>query len=784
MAWVGSSRCLHCGRKLTLYRVLANEEFCSAAHRQAFLDDQNRLGLERLSSARQELKRLAFNQDVDYQVPPGVALPDLALSPVSDGVPVLETASLAEAIPVSERLPETEPDTASPNREEVARNGIWREPGPDLYCTIALPKTALSQWSETREPKPCLSIAARTAPGFYSLAAQERTDALPSLKAITNHPVWSRQLQMQPRECGAQNSIAADPVPYELRSGVEFPTFNATPAPSAAMCSPETEPEEIRGLLPTGLRQVPFMALLPLAPPQKMDRRERRSGHSAEPIPLRARLWAPLEIRSIEARMRESGLRSLPLSESPLVHGIWIDELDLLETKESAALIPVAVIPVIDAAGPRPVLALCCSSAMRPVLAECAEKAVLAPEPAELHGQIRRPRAGRLMRAARMMAQARQFPIQPATKHVPANLIFFCVSRLGQSGPLHPPAPPAPQIGLSSPHVPAALPQKVPLVAMPFEGAPQDCRVPMAWIAVAPETPVNPPLQPPSRLSLLRSSRRHTAWIPIPEFWDHIPRHPRLIAILAPLLILAALLTLAALHPSLPQVAAANSKPASELTAAVSGHWRMVKHTISNRAGVDFADDFRAGLDNWISRADATAGWTYDAAGFVRPGSLALYQPSMTLSDYQVELLAQVDRKALGVVVRASGFDHYQVVKLAILQSGPLPKVAVLHYPVIDGKAGPKTEMPLPLPVRSDTVYHLRIQTRGPDFMVYVEDQMVALWSDNRFRNGGVGLFCNKGEDARVRWIEVMHQYDALGRLCAYLAPYGVQTSNGSWTQP
>jgi hypothetical protein len=40
--------------------------------------------------------------------------------------------------------------------------------------------------------------------------------------------------------------------------------------------------------------------------------------------------------------------------------------------------------------------------------------------------------------------------------------------------------------------------------------------------------------------------------------------------------------------------------------------------------------------------------------------------------------------------------------------------------------------------------------------------------------------FANRGERARLRWVEVSHQYDALGRVCAYLAPYGIEGRNGN----
>ena len=32
-----------------------------------------------------------------------------------------------------------------------------------------------------------------------------------------------------------------------------------------------------------------------------------------------------------------------------------------------------------------------------------------------------------------------------------------------------------------------------------------------------------------------------------------------------------------------------------------------------------------------------------------------------------------------------------------------------------------------------------------------------------------------------IRWVALTHQYDMLGRLCAYLAPYETQIANGGW---
>jgi hypothetical protein len=72
------------------------------------------------------------------------------------------------------------------------------------------------------------------------------------------------------------------------------------------------------------------------------------------------------------------------------------------------------------------------------------------------------------------------------------------------------------------------------------------------------------------------------------------------------------------------------------------------------------------------------------------------------------------------------------------------------------------------------------MQVRGDSFTTSVQDRIVDFWSDDRLARGGVGFFSEKGERARLRWVEVSHQYDTLGRLCALLAPYQIQSADGS----
>ena len=958
MAWVGNSRCLYCQEKLPLYRLLAAEDFCSAAHREAFLQDQTRLGLERLVGARLELDRMfgtvlqpdpvtgdtpevRSTAPVDYGTNARVAYPSMPAhslpEPASFAQPGLggepkELAGFAEDLIVPAdywrfRMPEPiafpvrmwfdipftigllgevaiaeAMDEASDNDEErpplagplPLRLEASRGDGPsivagqpaeyDLDTRIAYPDfardsrvcsatergldvsgiaapTGSTDWMPAGCDLPQMARGAdfRAFPVDYDLdtcvaypdfardaqawSVTERGLDISGIVALTGSTDWMPagcDVPRMPRGAG----FRAFPVDYDLDTCIAYPdfardaqawsvtergleisgiaaltgstdwmpagyelprmargggyrafprgpeplTFPSTPGLSISfvqrplrdldwLTSPETTAEPAED-------EVPCMELLQLERPAQVDRGPRRVSRMGEPIPLRSRTWIAMETSATEARMQESGLRSLPLDEVPLVHGIWVNELDVVEVEEYEALIPAMDTPM-----PNPRLRFGVRAPLQPELVRGARTAVAEYDPYPIRGQVAMPEANFVVRVLTITASSGQLPIQPDWQGATRDSVAAGAVRHTDSGPLPLPSKPMMASAAGSGSGDARRPSPKPgrMVSLKWQGTPKPSKIVTSKV-VAPAAYTNAPMQPKSRLSPMSLTERWTggtvgkslstpSLAPMTRFWQYAPKDLRLLAMLVPLLVILAL------RPSIPKVSISQSKSASQFSAVMSQQWRNVKHTISDRAGIDLADDFRTGLDNWTSRGDSTAAWSYDRTGFVRPGPLALYQPSMNLRDYDVELLTEIQTKSLGVAVRAGNFDRYQAVRLSILQSGPMPKVAVIHYPVIGGKEGPRTVVPLPFDVRTDTLYHLRIEAHGEDFTVHVQDKLVAFWSDNRFRSGGVGLFCSKGEDARVRWIEVMHQYDALGRLCAYLAPYGMQTSNGSWTQ-
>ncbi len=213
--------------------------------------------------------------------------------------------------------------------------------------------------------------------------------------------------------------------------------------------------------------------------------------------------------------------------------------------------------------------------------------------------------------------------------------------------------------------------------------------------------------------------------------------------------------------------------PDSLLRAEFASVWEHVRQTASRRAAVALVDDFRSGLGDWFGRDRWQESWSYDAAGFVRPGALALYRPSMALADYELRFQGQIEKGGLSWVYRASGPEDFYAAKLKIIHSGPLPRAVLERWAVIGGKKDKPTRMPVPFTVRQDRLYVVQVDVRGADFTTSLDNQVIDFYTDDRLPAGGVGFFSDSGERARLRWVTVRHQFDLLGRLCALVAPYG-----------
>lgn len=283
----------------------------------------------------------------------------------------------------------------------------------------------------------------------------------------------------------------------------------------------------------------------------------------------------------------------------------------------------------------------------------------------------------------------------------------------------------------------------------------------------------------PRREATRQSGRRKKTHAPRKRFWAHAPSDLKWIAVALPLLLVVVVYSFRSNTPNNPSgdsaVTSAIPAPAAAAGTAPAIKANVLQRFIMRRAGVRLFDDFRAGLASWQGRDGWARTWRYGDATFVEPGDLALLSPSIGLTDYTLTFLGQIERRSLNWVFRAQDTSNYYSMRIVITRGGPLPEASVFRSVVIGGKEREAKSLPIPFPVKADTLYLVRMEVRGQDFTTYIQDQLVDHFSDPRLKSGGVGFYSPRGDRALLRWVEVSHQYDYLGRLCALLSPYSVQ---------
>ena len=210
--------------------------------------------------------------------------------------------------------------------------------------------------------------------------------------------------------------------------------------------------------------------------------------------------------------------------------------------------------------------------------------------------------------------------------------------------------------------------------------------------------------------------------------------------------------------------------PAAKYSAKSEGTIAKVRHAIQSRAAVEFTDSFRR-MEAWGENAmTLPAGWSRNADGYVRTGQLALYRPAQSFSDYHFEFFGEIEKKSMDWAVRAKDSKNYYGMKMAVIEPGLRPVVAMVHYAVINGKKGQRIETPLGIMVHNNEPYHVAVDVKGNHVVTSIEGQQVDSWSDDSLKTGGVGFFSELGESARLYWMRVSKNQDWLGRVCAYLS--------------
>ena len=203
---------------------------------------------------------------------------------------------------------------------------------------------------------------------------------------------------------------------------------------------------------------------------------------------------------------------------------------------------------------------------------------------------------------------------------------------------------------------------------------------------------------------------------------------------------------------------------------APKGPVAWVRHAIASRAALRIGDDFR-GMENWDSAARTRpAGWSRNPDGYVNAGALALFRPSLKFTDYRMEFFGQIETKSIDWTVRATDTMNYHAMKLTVVEAGMRPFVALVHYNVVGGKSGHRTETPLNVMVHNNTPMQFAVDVRGNRVVTSIDGEEVDSFIDNTLVAGGVGFFSEAGERSRLYWMRVSRNDDWLGHVCAMLA--------------
>ena len=192
---------------------------------------------------------------------------------------------------------------------------------------------------------------------------------------------------------------------------------------------------------------------------------------------------------------------------------------------------------------------------------------------------------------------------------------------------------------------------------------------------------------------------------------------------------------------------------------------------LRERAAIDIQDDFRGGLSQWTGAPGWANTWTYDPTGFARPGRLALLGGSRPLSDYRLEFLAEIDKKAVAWVFRAADAHNYYGYKLIESKRGTGTAFSIVRFAMVGGHERLRIQLPLPVSTTGRAMLRVRQEIRGDQFTTYLDGRVIDTWSDSALASGGFGFFADPGETAYIRWVNVAYQDDTLGRICAYLVP-------------
>jgi hypothetical protein len=712
-------RCLYCGKELALLkRWTGGGEFCSDAHRQRYQEEYNQLALNRLLQAK----------------PPTEAKPPLEPQSVPAASPFVPSEPVREAITYSAKAtpaaPAPEPPALIPEPEPVATaafQGVLHEPAPPEVTVpaeiagflVERPVVVLTELVEMCRPDmEFIDAVAAALPNHvfepltargdsYQLGTAGLLTFQPSNKASNYSSSGSRDRRLEVRD---------------FVRGAPVVEFDLSPVGETGL---ETSSEAMDILIfpkpPQGL------PLLWQEPPVGF-------ATAATELGALARLPFVSTGFSAQDEPADSASQAGVALANPLPP-VEIVETISQELAEEAAPVPE---PIIEPAVEAPVEQVV-EQAVAPVEASPDPEVVTKPLPLVLH--IAAP--GKAKPAQVFSSASSAVDVQiPRSTSLPLRpvLVFGPAPVKEAEKPAEKKAPASPK---SEPKRPLVAP--APIRPDKRTAAPE----PVKQVAKA-EAPSTP--KPPAKVDA-KQDKKHE--VKENGKLREDAKLGKAEALAAPYPGSSDLgLPRLNLHASqgfwgnLP--AAAKIGIAAALVAALGGLIAFSSKsggasvTSANTGTVVAGSPLPVGESGWI------ADWGADP-GVRRTRQISILRSSQTVTDYRIELQGQIETKAIGWIFRAADPKNFYVTKLEIMKPGLQPTVALVRFAMINGEEQVRAQLPLPMKVRRDTMYKIRLDAVGNHFVTYVQDQKVDDWTNDSVKTGGVGLYSERGETATLK---------------------------------
>ena len=790
-------RCLHCGKELALLkRLTGGGDFCSDAHKHLYQEEYNRIGLNRLLQAQARSNKAAGSKEPDAPVtaPVPVAVeepverveesvlesaleatemagflsePPLASAPPSASAPYLETWLEWSPGPA---MPEWKLEVQVPTLPKAdllpleLRPTLSTSEHPVMEANVTPNEITTNSHVNPRVPMPIAAEHHLALAGPIAVDIHPQTPAFPARPMLDTAPAFEVEIQWRksdwlelaptgidfPGEESDLSLASADVIhvvsqPPAVSIPADEPSVDASPrAALEALSKLHEEMVEVEARpAETPVVREPVA----VAPEEPLQRDTPPVPESApviqSPDPRPAADLLEISIKSFAPS--KPSHRDIAALSGPLP--VLIPRLTGLPLRVKMALTPR------DYSGP---------SQPAPTKAPAAEqkKPSVIVKPAQ---SVQAPPATKPVKEAAPVK-----PIQAAPPAAPPVKPAVPVKPVSPAAPAKPAGPAQPS---KAPQAPQATGPQISAQASPLKkGAP-----PKLETSPKQGTPAKPDMQVKTEVKQDLSAKKSA---PAAKPADPAPSKPVFSKAPAPAAVdnadsrkekaesvVATKESPEKTAPSFGAVTGSSSRGSLKVkivvailfvVIAVVAYFNWGSKSTKPPAGSTPAAD-AAGPSIMVGQGGWVEGWGGDPKGASFGRQITIYRPSLKLSDYRIDFQGQVETKSIGWVFRAADPDNYYAMKLSMVATGLSPKIALFKYIISSGRQTQVGRVPIELAVRTDTVFNVRVDVRGPRFSTYVQGQQVDVWTDDQLKSGGVGFLNEREERGKVKSVSISY---------------------------